>query len=119
MSEHRKEERKMLITFTPVYELGKSLILGYLADLTLQGGMLVGGQPLELNRKLTLVIEFRETVETPATRMTIPARVAWSKHEEHSPYYNTGVEFLELSNQNKRVIAAVLERYQFRKEMPA
>lgn len=119
MRNNRKEERKTLITFTPVYELGKTLILGYLADLTLQGGMLVGGQPLEVDRKLTLVIEFRETHETPATRMTVPARVAWCKHELNSAYYNTGVEFLELTNQNQRVIAAILERYQFRREMPA
>ncbi len=118
MSEHRKEERKILITFTPVYELGKTLILGYLGDLTLQGAMLVGSRPLEINKELTLAIEFRETPETPATRMILPARVAWCKHEEHSPYYHTGVEFLELTHQNKRVISAILERYQFRKEMP-
>ena len=119
MSEQRKEERKILITFTPVYDLGKNTILGYLRDLTLQGAMLVGNKPVEINKELTLAIEFHETPEIPATRMTIPARVAWCKHEENSTYYGTGIEFLELTDQNKKVIMAILERYQFRKEPPA
>jgi Tfp pilus assembly protein PilZ len=114
MSEQRKEERRKLTAFTPVYDLHKNSLLGYLGDLTLQGAMLVGNTSGEINKNVTLVIEFPETPEIPAARMTIPARVAWCKHEEHSDYYNTGVEFVELTDQNKKVIDAILERYQFR-----
>ncbi len=117
--EERKEERKILITFTPVFDDDNKILLGYLGDLTLQGAMLVGNKPTEINRKLTLAVEFHETPEIPATRMTVPARVAWCKHEENSAYYNTGVDFMELTDQNKTVIEAILKRYQFRKEPPA
>lgn len=119
MSKLRKEERKKLTAFTPVYDLRNNILLGYLGDMTLQGAMVVGSTPMEINKELTLGIEFNETPEIPATRMTIPARVAWCKREERSTYYNTGVEFVELTDQNKTVIAAMLERYQFRKEPPA
>ena len=119
MSEQRKVERKKLLTFTPVFDLHKNILLGYLGDLTLKGAMLVGNKPTEVDKNITLAIEFHETPEIPATRMTIPARVAWCKHEEHSNYFNTGVEFLELTNQNKMVIIAILERYQFRQDLPA
>ena len=118
MSEQRKEERKKLMAFTPVYDHRKSNLLGYLGDLTLQGAMVVGDKPVEINKELTLAIEFHETPEVPATRMTLPARVAWCRHEEQSPYYNTGVEFLELTDQNKLVIAAILKRYQFSQDLP-
>jgi len=117
MSEQRKIERKVLTTFTPVYDLHKNNLLGYLGDLTLQGAMLVGTKALEI-QGLTLAIEFHETPEIPATRMIIPARVAWCRREQHSSYFNTGVEFLELTKQNEMVITAILERYQFRKELP-
>jgi hypothetical protein len=50
--------------------------------------------------------------------MTIPAHVAWCRQEEHLTYYNTGFEFQEMTESNKRVIEAILERYQFRREMP-
>jgi hypothetical protein len=119
MSEHRKEERKKLLTFTPVFDTGRNFLLGYLGDLTLQGAMLVGSTPVEVDKKLTLAIEFHETPEIPSTRMVIPARVAWCKHEQQSAYYNSGVEFLELTVENKVVIEAILERYQFRQEPPA
>ena len=119
MSEQRKAERKKLLSFTPVYDLSKNTLMGYLGDLTLQGAMLVGNKPVEINQKLTMAIEFRETPEIPATRMASPVRVAWCKHEERSVYYKTGVEFLELTNQHKMVIVTILERYQFRAEPPA
>ena len=114
MSEQRKEERKKLMTFTPAYDFRENILLGYLGDLSLQGAMVMGEKPGKIDRELTLAIEFRETPETPAIRMTLPVRVAWCEQEENSTYYYTGFEFLELTAQNKRVIEAVLERYQFR-----
>jgi hypothetical protein len=116
MSEKR-EERKKLLTFTPVYDLRKNTLFGYLGNLTLKGAMLVGHATAEIDKTLTLAIDFRETPEIPATRMTIPVRVAWCKHEQDSPDYNTGVEFMEMTDQNKMVIEAILERYQFRQEL--
>ncbi len=117
MSEQRKEDRKILISFTPVYDLHKNILLGYLRDLTLQGALVLGNKPLEIHKDLTLAIDFHETPLLPATRMQIPARVAWCKHEQPSADFASGFEFLELTDQNKRVITAILERYQFREEL--
>jgi hypothetical protein len=119
MNEQRKVERKILTTFTPVYDQRKNKLLGYLGDLTLQGAMLIGSTPSEINKKYTLGIDFHKTPEIPATLMTVPVRVAWCKHEEHTAFFNTGVEFLELSDENKKVIEAILERYQFRRDFPS
>lgn len=119
MSEHRKEDRRKVMTFTPVYDHSDGTLLGYLGDLTLQGALMVSEKPVEPDRIITLAIEFRETSEIPSTRMTIPARVAWCRQEEHLTYYNTGFEFLEMTPRNKGVIETILERYQFRRDIPA
>jgi c-di-GMP-binding flagellar brake protein YcgR len=116
MKEKRKDERKVLVAFTPSYDLDEKALLGYVRDLTLQGAMVSGETALEVGRRLTLGIDFRETAETPAVRVHIPARAAWCDKDEGSGYYKTGFEFLEMSQGNKRVIEAVLERYQFRPE---
>jgi hypothetical protein len=116
MSEHRKEERKKLTSFILVYGLPENILLGYLGDMTLHGAMVVGNRPVEINKELTLSIEFSQIPEIPDTKLTFPARAAWCKHEAQSPYYNTGVEFVELSDPNKKVIEAILERYQFSQE---
>jgi hypothetical protein len=118
MSDQRKGERRKVMTFTPVYDFHANILLGYLGDLTLQGALMVGEKPIEINRDLTLAIEFRETSETPATRMKIPAHVTWCRKEEHQTHYNTGLRFLEMTDPNKKVIEAVLSKYQFNREFP-
>ena len=119
MSEHRKEDRKKLTSFILVHALPENILMGYLGDMTLHGAMVVGSRPVETDKEMILSIEFNEIPEIPNTKLTFPARVAWCKHEEQSPYYNTGVEFIDLTDQNKKAIEAILERYQFSKTPPA
>jgi hypothetical protein len=118
MSKLRMEKRRKLLTFTPVYDLNANIILGYLGDLTLKGALLVSEKPVEAGQTLTLSIEFRKTSEEPASRMIFFARVAWCKQEEHRTYYNTGLEFVSLTDQEIKKIEAVLDKYQFNREMP-
>ena len=117
MSKLRMEKRRKVMTFTPVYDLQANILLGYLGDLTLKGALMVSEGPVEIDRTLNLAIEFRETSDIPATRITIPARVAWCKQEEHRTYYNTGMEFIEMTEQNKKVIVAILEKHQSSRKM--
>jgi hypothetical protein len=116
MDEHRKDERKRLMAFTPVYDSQRKTVLGYLGDLSMQGAMLIGEQPMEVNTQITLEIDFPSTPEFPARHVRIPARVAWCKQEENTQYFNTGFEFLKIDQMYKAFIEAILERYQFRRE---
>ncbi|HEX2997250.1 MAG TPA: PilZ domain-containing protein [Anaerolineales bacterium] len=116
MNEHRKNERKKIIAFTPVYDANKTKLLGYLGDLSMQGALLIGETPLELNTQITLVIDFPETAEFSARQMKLPCRIAWRKQEGNTPYFNTGVEFQKVNEMYKPFLEAILERYQFRRE---
>ncbi|HNT53294.1 MAG TPA: PilZ domain-containing protein [Anaerolineaceae bacterium] len=116
MSNQRKVERKKLIKFTPVYDYPQKRLLGYLGDLTLQGAMMLGEKPMAADQTLTLMIAFHQTPETPATQVIQSARVAWCRQEKDSSFFNTGVEFLNLTANNQIIIEAILERYQFRRE---
>jgi c-di-GMP-binding flagellar brake protein YcgR len=107
------------MTFTPVYDVRRNILLGYLGDLTLKGALLVSETPVETGRILNMAVEFREASDTPpSTRMVISARVVWCKLEEHRTYYNVGMEFLELTEQDKRAIEAILEKYEISHKMP-
>jgi hypothetical protein len=108
MSKLRMIQRKQVLTFTPVYDLHAKVLLGYLGDLTLKGGLMVSEKPMEID----------VSTEIPSTHITLPARVAWCNLEEHRTYYNTGLEFLVVSDEDTKVIEAVLENYQFNHEMP-
>lgn len=119
MSRLRMERRRKIMTFTPVYDVRRNILLGYLGDLTLKGALLVSETPVETGRILNMAVEFREASDTPpSTRMVISARVVWCKLEEHRTYYNVGMEFLELTEQDKRAIEAILEKYEISHKMP-
>jgi len=115
MGNRRKEDRKKLTTFTPVYFLDPKTLLGYLADLTLHGGMVIGEASFEINKQGSLAIEFPDTLtDITLTHITIPARVAWCRKDADSlNYYNIGFEFIELSPEHSAVITAILKKYRF------
>ena len=119
MDEHRKNERKKLIAFTPVYDCQRNILLGYLGDLSMQGAMLIGKKPMEVDKQIMLAIGFPETPQFPARRAILPARVAWCRQEENPQYFNIGFEFQGIDQENKTAIKAILERYQFRYKTPA
>ena len=117
MSEHRKEPRKKLMAFTPVYDSKQKVLLGYIGDLTLLGVMVIGERPVEINEERMLKIEFpNDLAGMVTTHITIPARVAWRKKDESPGYFNVGFEFTEVSPEHAKLFQAVLERYQFRQD---
>lgn len=116
MQNQRKESRKKLIAFTPVYELLRKALIGYVGDLTPLGVMVIGEKPVEVDKRFTLGIEFpSDEAESNTLRMVISARTAWCRQDEDSPqYFNVGFEFLEISPENEKIIDTILDRYQFR-----
>ena len=117
MSHQRREERKKLVAFTPVYELLHKTILGYVGDLTLQGAMVVGERPIEVDKQMTIGIEVsNDTPGAPPTRFAVIARVAWCRQDESPQYHNIGLEFVNLTPQQTETLQAIIERYQFRRD---
>jgi hypothetical protein len=116
--ETRKEERRKLMAFTPVLDLGKKSLLGYVGDLTLQGVLVVGEKPVEVDQLITLVIDFPETPEIYAKRVIIPARAAWCEKKQDDKYFDTGFEFQKVEKKDKIIIESILERYQYRRGYP-
>ena len=119
MGDKRKEERKQIMAFTPAYALNPRVLLGYVADLTLSGAMVVGEKPMEPDTSLTLEISFPDDVpEIPNSQMRVPARVAWCRDENDQGNYDIGFEFIELKPEDKEVIEVILRRFEFRREFP-
>ena len=117
-SERRKEPRKKLMAFTSVYDGDKSILLGYIRDLTLQGVLVISEKILDVNKQITLAIELPGGLpEVTATRMTIPARVARCVEDESSQTYQIGFEFTDITPEHVKIIQALLERYHFRHKM--
>lgn len=113
MPDKRKDPRKKLIRFTPVYTLHPSSLLGYLEDLTVHGARVVGDIALEAGERITLSIEFPAgTPDVPPQPFVIGARVA-RIHTDEGGFANLGLEFVEATEEQIAVLEAVIQRYEF------
>jgi c-di-GMP-binding flagellar brake protein YcgR len=117
-SERRKEPRKKLMAFTPVYDRSKGILLGYIQDLTLQGVLVIGEKKLEENTQVSLSFELPGGLPgILATRLDLSARVARCENDESSQTYKIGFAFMEVEPEQAEIIRALLERYHFKHKM--
>ena len=106
------------MAYTQVFNLSGGLLLGYLGDLNLFGAMVIGDKPMTENTELTLAIELPELPNISASRITVSARVAWCQQDISPEYFNVGFQFKEVTPQQKIVIEAIMENYEFRRDIP-
>jgi hypothetical protein len=118
MQERRKQPRKELMSYSQVYNLYDGQLLGYLGDLTQLGAMVIGDTPLEKDISLTISIQLPDLPGVKATRMAVPVRVAYCKKDLSPDYYNIGLEFQLVTDNQKMIIDSVIENYEFRRQAP-
>ena len=119
MSDQRKETRKKLIAFTPVYGLRPKTLLGYLVDLTMSGARVEGEKPVEVNKQFELAIEFPgDLPEITIYPFTISAIAVRCVQDEGPQFYSIGFKFTGITAEQTRIIEAIIARYAFRNEYP-
>lgn len=118
MQERRKQPRKQIMSYTQVFDLYGGTLFGYLGDMNPGGIMVIGDREMDIDTKVTLAIELPELQGITAPRMTIPARVAWCEPDISPQYFNIGFEFLKLQADQANIIKAIMENYEFRRDVP-
>ena len=106
------------MSYSQVYNLYNGKLIGYLGDLTQLGAMVIGDEPLELNATLTISIQLPELPGVTTARMAVPVRVAYCKKDVSPEYYNIGLEFQLVTDNQKKIIDSVIENYEFRRQTP-
>lgn len=107
-----------MIAYTKVYDLYSANLLGYLGDLTHSGAMIISEKPMPPNTEITLSIELPELPDNKTVRMSILSRVAWCEQDLSPQYFNVGFEFKEVSADQKKLIEAIIQHYEFRRDIP-
>jgi hypothetical protein len=106
------------MSYSQVFDLAQGKLIGYLGDLNLIGAMVIGDESLNVAEKLTISIQLPELPKISATRLALPVRVVWC-HQDLSPeYFNIGLEFEIVTDEQKKIIEAVIENYEFRRQPP-
>ncbi|HSG41650.1 MAG TPA: PilZ domain-containing protein [Anaerolineales bacterium] len=118
MEERRKQPRKDLMSYSQVFDFNGGYLLGYLGDINILGAMVISDQEVATNRETTVQIQLPELDEFSDETISIQARIAWC-HQDLSPdYFNVGIEFKKLTEKQKEIVEAVIEKYEFRRKSP-
>ena len=118
MQDRRKQARKDLMSYSQVHNLHDGKLIGYLGDINQFGAMVITDDPIKENEKIHISIELPELPNTNDTSMNVSARIAWC-HQDLSPdYFNVGLEFSTISEKQRSIIQAVIENYEFRRQLP-
>jgi len=106
------------MSYSQVFDVVRGKLIGYLGDLTPMGAMVIGDEVLKVDETLTISIQLPELPRINATRLSLPVRVVRC-HPDISPeYLNIGLEFELLTDEQKNIIEAVIENYEFRRQPP-
>jgi hypothetical protein len=118
MQERRKQPRKDLMSYSQVFELYHGKLIGYLGDITQLGAMVIGDEPYAVAMEMNISIQLPELPDVGATRMAMPVRVIHCRKDLSPEYYNIGLEFSLVTEQQKKIIAAIIDNYEFRRQTP-
>lgn len=118
MQERRKQPRKDLMSYSQIFDTHEGYLVGYLGDLNMLGAMVISDLEMKINKELTIQIQLPELESYSETTIIIPVRVAWCSQDISPEYFNVGLEFIELTNKQKKIIEAVIENYEFRRQNP-
>jgi hypothetical protein len=118
MQERRKLPRKDLMSYSQVFDLYGGKLIGYLGDLNLIGAMVIGDEPLKVGQQLTISIQLPELPKVTATRLALPVHIVRCQQDLSPEFFNIGMEFELVTDDQKKIIEAVLENYEFRRQHP-
>ncbi|MFZ5857247.1 MAG: PilZ domain-containing protein [Chloroflexota bacterium] len=115
MEERRRLPRKYLIIYSRVFEQSLGKLLGYLSDLSEQGAMIIAEEPLEVNAILPLRLDLPDPKIFHAHNLMVTARVARCETDISPAFYDIGLEFSNVTPEQKIIIQKMMDVYEFRR----
>jgi len=116
MDERRNLPRKYLIIYSRVFERTMGKLLGYLADLSIEGAMIITEDVLTEDTVLSLRFDLPDPKVFDANTLNVTARVARCNPDISPAFYNVGLEFQNLTEYDKQVLEKMMEVYEFRRD---
>lgn len=113
--DHRLFSRRKLFYYLQVLDRDTKAEVGRLVDIHVAGMLLIGTRPLESGARLNLrVIIGDELLETLYGNLDVQVLVRWSKQDVNPDYRVTGVQFVNITPEQERLIGELIRTIGFR-----
>ena len=114
MEDRRKQPRSHLAFFTRLFDRHNGELLGYLANLTPEGAMLICDLPLAVGRTHRLYMDLTE-VDFGKPHLEFDGECLWCRPDEIDPRtYNAGFRLSGLDAQDISIIQRIVNEHSLR-----
>lgn len=109
----REKHRRTLYYYLKVFENEEREPLGFLADITTEGCLLLTEQPLREDSLITLKVALPRGGGLEEERLQFDSVVRWVRREENRSLYSAGLSFAEEDNARDIVIEKLINHIGF------
>ena len=110
MKDARRRHREVVDHYMPVVDRSSGALLGYLTDVTVDGGMIQTETPIEEGQAISIRIEAAEPIEGDRN-IDVEARCVWTRKGRNAVFHHAGLQFTEVPAQQRERISELAERY--------
>lgn len=110
IKDQRKYKRWFLSSYLDVYEMNMNASVGYMADVSYGGMMLISKYPVQTNIVMPLRVELDSDL-TQSGHMKVVTRSVRCDKDKDLDYYNIGLKLVDLTSGNLNIIKRIIEMY--------
>ena len=110
--EGRALNRRHLIYYLEVNDLGSGELLGHLVDITTKGIKLVSKKPIETGKKFKLQMLLPEDYFHQRA-VKFDAESLWSTNDVNPDFYDTGFKVSQMNNEASDIITTLINQLGF------
>ncbi len=120
-AEKRRLERRHLLYYLRMWDASHNKLLGHLADVSLEGFLLVGEEKLPLDQHVSFEMKLpviqgddEHDPDAPKTEsLFFKAVSCWSSNDVNEMFYDTGYKFTEISEETIQRINRIIDDWGF------
>lgn len=112
MQNRRKLDRKYLTYFSRVVDRKNGRLVGYMADLTTGGALLIADRPIQIGTILHLRMDLPDGF-AKKDHLEFNGKVIWHRPDDDPDFFKTGLKLLEIEWEDLAIIERVLNEYGF------
>ncbi|MGD8710850.1 MAG: PilZ domain-containing protein [Ectothiorhodospiraceae bacterium] len=110
MKDARRRPRDVVDQFLPVIHRKTGELIGYLTDVTVDGGMVESEEPPAEGALYPLRMELAESIAGENT-IDVDARCVWIRKDRNAIFHYCGFEFHDADPDTREKISELAERY--------
>jgi hypothetical protein len=113
MVERRKHPRKDLLLFASVFDTENDRIIGTLLNITLDGAMVLTENKIDSNKVMELHIKLPENFVNK-DELVFTASSRWCAPDINPEFFDVGYQFAHVTEEDAKIIQAIIEKYGFK-----